>query len=219
MLNTSFQFFGVVNNRRMGQGIYSVCSITEPPIPIVISLWFCLCSISALAQQEAPRTQPPASVAEKQALKMYHGEDLEGKDGPLSVVSLTLLRLHYSRQNEDDTSYDLVTENSFVAIDAVAKSSEDAVLLQASLEDFGLREPEIAGTIVSGWFPIARISDLGQLRSLQSVRAARLEGQSEDGNSGKPGWNWLAQDYRFVWMVIIGASLLVSATLLWKRLR
>ena len=141
-------------------------------------LAWCLLPLCALAQ---PYDLSPeqADSAEARAMRDFHGPDLSGKDGPLSNVGMDLLmRYHaFQIQSAGDEEPRLGMASERVTIDAVAQT--DAEALRADLEALGLKRGAVAGSMVSGQFPVGTIPEMAKLQSLRSVRLSRAATQQQ----------------------------------------
>ena len=136
---------------------------------------------TASAQQlQAPKSQPigrESSVA-KAVQKNLHGADMEGKDGPMSKASSSLIGLYERLQlASSKSSREQVLKKTVatagpegVAIDAVAEESGQQ--LRADLQGLGLSRSAVAGKIVSGLLPVEQIPEAARLSSLRSIRPA-----------------------------------------------
>ncbi|PSQ92272.1 MAG: hypothetical protein BRD30_02580, partial [Bacteroidetes bacterium QH_2_63_10] len=95
-----------------------------------------LCPAHAQAQQQ----QEVSAAVEQAAQRAFHGSDLEGKDGPLSKLDPTLIRLYYRARETGRAAGGAQTHAAVrggaVVIDALA--AEDASALLRDLEDLGL---------------------------------------------------------------------------------
>lgn len=140
-------------------------------LALLLSAWFVV-PLGTAAQQ-------PSDSARAQALRDFHGPDLEGKDGPLAKAGLDLLTLYYRHQqaeNEADFSPEqsgLQVQDGRVAIDAVAAT--DVQALRDALEALGLEGGAAAGRVVSGRFPIEHIPELAQVKPLRGVMPSRAQ--------------------------------------------
>lgn len=133
--------------------------------------------------------QSPDSIR-RHALRDFHGADLEGKDGPLAKAGMDLLLLYHRFRAEetsgiqggDNSGSEMQIRDGRVTIDAIATATPEA--LKTDLEALGLTEAAVAGRIVSGRFPIAKIPDLARLSTLRGVQPSRA--QTRDGAQATP---------------------------------
>ena len=102
----------------------------------------------------------PASV-ERAAQVAFHGDDLVGKDGPLSSVGLDLARLYFEYNTFLESGYDAAFESAIplltivgdqVAVDFRADGDVDE--FQRGLEEFGVQVQATFGPIISGLLPM-----------------------------------------------------------------
>jgi len=129
--------------------------------------------------------QQPADSIRAEALRDFHGSDMEGKDGPLAKAGLDLLTLYHQykafQKRGGDTfkpnSPGLQVSNGHVTIDAVAAASTEQ--LRTALGRLGLEDAATAGQLVSGRFPIAQIPALAKVESLQGVMPSRMKTQDD----------------------------------------
>lgn len=144
-------------------------------------------------QTGSAQTAPPKANAyttdrpeARATAKLLHGQDLEGKDGPLSKAGGELARL-YQRQRSGlqkkkqkaigEGVAAKVSDNK-VVIDAAASGSAKA--LMEDLERLGLSQSARSGRIVSGRLPISAIAEAADLSTLQFMRPSVT--QSSVGN-------------------------------------
>jgi len=143
---------------------------------------------------------PPAAWAQTipdtvraAAQKDFHGPDGRGKDGPLSNVGMDLLLLyHHARLHAEDalpsdaedwaSAHSLQIRDGRVVVEAIAAG--DVAALKADLEALGMTNAAAAGNLVSGALPIAQISALGSLETLQSARPSRPRTQQGGPSPG-----------------------------------
>ncbi len=135
-------------------------------------------------------------IVRLQTLNDFHGDDLEGKDGPLVKVGfdLTLLYREYEAFRQRGTPGPFTSHNpttplrdDLVVIDAVAN---DAAALRADLEALGLRDAAHYGPVVSGWLPITAIPQMAALDRLRLARPAvamTVGGMKNKGDEGAMG--------------------------------
>jgi hypothetical protein len=125
--------------------------------------------------------QVPDSIRQE-ALRDYHGADLEGKDGPLAKAGMDLLVLYHAyRTAEQQAAFTSPIEGirvreGRVTIDATA--SEDPQQLRRDLEALGLTGGAVARRLVSGRLPIEAIPAAAQLESLRGVVPSRMQTRS-----------------------------------------
>jgi len=128
--------------------------------------------------------QEPADSARAEALRDFHGTDLEGKDGPLAKAGLDLLTLYHHYQRADDSDAfetqqsGIRVQNGRVAIDAIAAS--DVQTLQNDLEALGMEGSASTGRVVSGRFPIEHIPEMARLESLRGALPSQARTHRDD---------------------------------------
>lgn len=143
-----------------------------------------------LAAPLGASAQQPHDSIRAEALRDYHGPDLEGKDGPLAKAGLDLLVLYheyraFQREGGDafaPSASGIRVSEGHVTIDAIAAS--DAQQLRSDLKGLGTKDVERAGRVVSGRVPIGRIPELARLESLRGVTASRM--QTQDRGTAPP---------------------------------
>jgi predicted outer membrane repeat protein len=135
------------------------------------------------AQTGSAQTTPPEANAyttdspeARATAKFLHGQDLEGKDGPLSKAGGELARLYQrqraglqkKKQKAIGEGLAATVSDNKVVIDAAASGSAKA--LMEDLEELGLRQAARSGRIVSGRLPISAIAEAADLSTLQFMR-------------------------------------------------
>ncbi|GEM_PF-1365893 len=141
-----------------------------------------LCLGNVLAPSSAA-AQPPSDSLRTEALKDFHGLDLQGKDGPLAKAGLDLLVLYHEYrafQARDGGTFSPSVARARVAdghvtIDAIAMA--EGAQLRTALEAIGLRNAAVAGRVVSGRLPIEQIPTLARVEALRSVILSRAQTQ------------------------------------------
>ena len=117
----------------------------------------------------------------RQARTDVHGDDLTGKDGPLSSVGLELALLYREHQRfereggagpfESKALTRVPVQDGYVTVDVVARNGTSA--LESDLRRLGGRDIASFRHLVSARVPIDRISELAALSSLRGARLAR----------------------------------------------
>ncbi len=133
-----------------------------------------------IAQQPATSAEP--STAEEaapkapaqMALEAVHGQDGEGRDGPMGKLSLRLSRLYYGVEPVERTgvafSEDpsiLQVQSGRVAVTAVA--SGDVATALPALRGAGMEITATATPQIAGWIPITNLPDLAALEEVAIV--------------------------------------------------
>ena len=127
------------------------------------------------------RHSPADPALEAQVRRDLHGDDFQGKDGPLARVGYDLARLF--REYEafrgagggaafQPGNASLPVRQGMVVIDA---ASEDSRTLRADLEALGLQNGATYQRMVSGRLPVAAIGAAAALPSLRLARAATFQ--------------------------------------------
>jgi len=132
----------------------------------------------------------------QQARADVHGDDLTGKDGPLSSVGLELALLYREHQQferegaagpfESQAVSGVPVQDSYVTVDVVARNGTSP--LESDLRGLGARDIASFRNLVSARVPIDQISELAALSSLRGARLARAaKPQSTESESASNG--------------------------------
>lgn len=135
-------------------------------------------STAPTAAQQLPQRPEPEGI-EKEALEAFHGEDLKGKDGPLSKAGMELLTLYYRHERAGgDATADSLTDGlairlkgDMLVVDAIAREGHTERLL-SQFSNLGATELASQGPVVSGLLPIEKIPEAAKADALQSLRSA-----------------------------------------------
>lgn len=138
----------------------------------------------------------------KQAMISYHGEDMEGKDGPLAAVGFDIALIYHEYQSykcsnnsninhfepESATNSGMSFVNGrFVVGDVSARESATVEKLANDLKDIGVEVTAgpiegINSNIVSAKIPIDKLPAVARLDSVRSFRPARATTNTSGGN-------------------------------------
>lgn len=164
--------------------------ISLSTLALLSSLVFALGG-ALLSSRTAVAQSPPDSLR-TEALKDFHGPDLEGKDGPLATAGLDLLVLYHEyrafrARSEKAFSPSVAranVRNGRVLIDAIADVEGER--LRADLQALGLVDAAVAGRVVSGRLPILQVPALAQVESLRGVILSRAQTQGNAPRTSAP---------------------------------
>lgn len=122
-----------------------------------------------------------SDVIEQRAVRQFEGDDLTGKDGPMSRIGYDLALVYEehrnfisqggrARLNQEFSSRRRLARigDELVTVDAVAVASPDD--LRNTLTALGMQDIAVAGRIVSGRLPIASLPELAGSGQLQFAR-------------------------------------------------
>ncbi|MFB6271822.1 MAG: T9SS type A sorting domain-containing protein [Salinibacter sp.] len=136
----------------------------------------------------APQVQAAPPAVRKQARRAFRGDDLSGKDGPMSKIGRVLATLYYQHQAKGPTGVQrllgkqthqglraqyyapISADGRFVTVNAIAAEGRHG--LWADLRGLGLRAGAATGSVVSGRLPISSLKDAAQLPSLRGMMLA-----------------------------------------------
>jgi len=108
--------------------------------------------------------------------RLVHGQDLTGKDGPMTKAGTRLAKLYHYRTSSDHSLQSAAEDvlatvfDGRVVVDAVA-SKQPRTLLKR-LKELGLRNGARSGRIVSGLLPIGALREAASLQNLNFMRPA-----------------------------------------------
>ena len=158
----------------------------RPRLLVVVSVGLAFALGPNLASAQFLRSAPPD--VQQQVRRSLHGDDLQGKDGPLSTIGARLATLYYQHQARGTagvkrlaqtkarqttrTRYGATVskDGQLVTINAIAATSTSH--LRTDLRRLGLKNSATAGNVVSGRLPISALKAAAGLSSLRGLLPA-----------------------------------------------
>lgn len=156
------------------------------------------------------------------ALRLFHGPDLRGKDGPLGKAGLDLATVYvqYRQGQRGDQNGVVRVREGRVAVDIIGQAGQTDTL-QQQLADLGLSNLTRNGRLLSGWLPIKQLPEVARLSALQSIQpsVAQTIPSERGGTSAGNGSNSESATSMRGFLIAAAATSLIlgGGYLLWHR--